>query len=179
LLASSRRSADSIEHAWRRQRRHRGGPMLQGPKKPSRVTNPDDCQWHKDVPHRALPRPPSESRASPEHLTRHAHHDAGPREPRGRWHAVARRTQWMQRKGLVRAIERERLLAMMKARRAEGILEALRRMLPRSTPTSSTKSSGRLLKARRALPVHKLEHDGRRFHCPAAGSASAGSISTA
>lgn len=31
----------------------------------------------------------------------------------GRWHAIAQRTQWMQRKGLVGEVQRERLLAMM------------------------------------------------------------------
>jgi len=40
----------------------------------------------------------------------------------GRWHAIAQRTQWMQRQGLVGEIQqRERLLEMMEEQRREGL----------------------------------------------------------
>jgi len=42
----------------------------------------------------------------------------------GRWHAIAQRTQWMQRHGLVGEIRRERLLEMIEEQRADASLQA-------------------------------------------------------
>ena len=42
----------------------------------------------------------------------------------GRWHAIAQRTQWMQRQGLVGEVQRERLLEMMEEQRREELAAA-------------------------------------------------------
>ncbi|CAN7784511.1 hypothetical protein LJR175_008408 [Variovorax sp. LjRoot175] len=39
----------------------------------------------------------------------------------GRWHAIAQRTQWMQRHGLVGEVQRERLLEMLEEQRSQGM----------------------------------------------------------
>jgi len=41
----------------------------------------------------------------------------------GRWHAIAQRTQWMQRQGLVGEVQRERLLQILEEQRGQGIGE--------------------------------------------------------
>ncbi|CAN7777752.1 phosphoadenosine phosphosulfate reductase family protein [Variovorax sp. LjRoot290] len=39
----------------------------------------------------------------------------------GRWHAIAQRTQWMQRQGLVGEVQRERLLEILEDQRSHGM----------------------------------------------------------